>query len=166
MPANARITAGLTKPTMVVGRIMTLDDAERIVADGAADMISMVRALIADPELVNKSQRGDAHLVRPCIGSNIGCVGQLMSTGVLSCVVNVSAAQETAVSFEPPAPAPERRRVLVVGGGPGRARGGPHRRAPRATTCTCTRPPAGSAVRWRSPPPRRTAATSARSPSG
>ena len=118
MPANARITAGLTKPTMVVGRIMTLDDAERIVADGAADMISMVRALIADPELVNKSQRGDAHLVRPCIGSNIGCVGQLMSTGVLSCVVNVSAAQETAVSFEPPAPAPERRRVLVVGGGP------------------------------------------------
>ena len=118
MPANARITAGLTKPTMVVGRIMTLDDAEQIVADGAADMISMVRALIADPELVSKSQRGDAHLVRPCIGSNIGCVGQLMSTGVLSCVVNVSAAQETAVSFEPPGPAPERRRVLVVGGGP------------------------------------------------
>ncbi len=118
MPANARITAGLTKPTMVVGRIMTLDDAERIVADGAADMISMVRALIADPDLVNKSQRGDAHLVRPCIGSNIGCVGQLMSTGVLSCVVNVAAAQETTVSFEPPAPASERRRVLVVGGGP------------------------------------------------
>jgi 2,4-dienoyl-CoA reductase-like NADH-dependent reductase (Old Yellow Enzyme family) len=118
MPANARITAGLTKPTMVVGRIMTLDDAERIVADGAADMISMVRALIADPELVNKSQRGDAHLVRPCIGSNIGCVGQLMSTGVLSCVVNVSAAQETAVSFEPPGPASDPRRLLVVGGGP------------------------------------------------
>lgn len=118
MPANARITAGLTKPTMVVGRIMTLDDAERIVADGAADMVSMVRALIADPELVNKSQRGDAHLVRPCIGSNIGCVGQLMSTGVLSCVVNVAAAQETTISFDPPAPAATRKRVLVVGGGP------------------------------------------------
>ncbi len=118
MPANARITAGLTKPTMVVGRIMTLDDAERIVADGAADMVSMVRALIADPELVNKSRRGEAHLVRPCIGSNIGCVGQLMSTGVLSCVVNVAAAQETMVSFEPAGPAPVRKRVLVVGGGP------------------------------------------------
>jgi 2,4-dienoyl-CoA reductase-like NADH-dependent reductase (Old Yellow Enzyme family) len=118
MASNAPITAGLTKPTMVVGRIMTLDDAERIVADGAGDMISMVRALIADPELVNKSQRGEAHLVRPCIGSNVGCVGQLMSSGVLSCVVNVSAAQETAVSFEPTGPAPERKRVLVVGGGP------------------------------------------------
>jgi 2,4-dienoyl-CoA reductase-like NADH-dependent reductase (Old Yellow Enzyme family) len=118
MPANARITGGLTKPTMVVGRIMTLDDAERVVAGGAADMVSMVRALIADPELVNKSQRGDAHLVRPCIGSNFGCVGQLMSTGVLSCVVNVAAAQETTVSFEPPGPAPVAKRVLVVGGGP------------------------------------------------
>jgi 2,4-dienoyl-CoA reductase-like NADH-dependent reductase (Old Yellow Enzyme family) len=118
MPANARITGGLTKPTMVVGRIMTLDDAERIVADGSADMVSMVRALIADPELVNKSQRGESHLVRPCIGSNIGCVGQLMSTGVLSCVVNIAAAQETVVSFDPPGPAPVRKRVLVVGGGP------------------------------------------------
>jgi 2,4-dienoyl-CoA reductase-like NADH-dependent reductase (Old Yellow Enzyme family) len=118
MSANAPITAALTKPTMVVGRIMTLDDAERIVADGAADMVSMVRALIADPELVDKSQRGDAALVRPCIGSNIGCVGQLMSTGVLSCVVNVAAAQETTVSFEPAGPAPRRKRILVVGGGP------------------------------------------------
>jgi 2,4-dienoyl-CoA reductase-like NADH-dependent reductase (Old Yellow Enzyme family)/thioredoxin reductase len=118
MPSNAVITAGLTAPTMVVGRIMTLDDAERIVADGAADMVSMVRALIADPELVAKSERGEAHLVRPCIGSNVGCVGQLMSTGTLSCVVNVAAARETAVPFDPPGPAPERKRVLVVGGGP------------------------------------------------
>ena len=118
MPANARITTHLTKPTMVVGRIMTLDDAERIVADRAADMVSMVRALIADPELVNKSQRGEAHLVRPCIGSNIGCVGQLMSTGVLSCVVNVAAAQEATVTAEPVGSAATRKRVLVVGGGP------------------------------------------------
>ena len=118
MASNAPITATLTKPTMVVGRIMTLDDAERIVADGAGDMVSMVRALIADPQLVNKSQRGEAHLVRPCIGSNIGCVGQLMSTGVLSCVVNVAAAQEATVPTEPVGPAAVRKRVLVVGGGP------------------------------------------------
>ncbi len=118
MPANSRITAGLTKPTMVVGRIMTLDDAEHIVARGAADMVSMVRALIADPELVTKSARGEADRVRPCIGSNIGCVGQLMSTGVLGCVVNVAAARETTVSFDPPGPAPTPKRVLVVGGGP------------------------------------------------
>lgn len=118
MPYNEPITAALHKPTMVVGRIMTLDHAEHIVAGGKASMVSMVRALIADPELVNKARRGDEHLVRPCIGSNIGCVGQMMSTGVLSCVVNVAAAAETTVEFEPPAPAPVRKRVLVVGGGP------------------------------------------------
>ena len=118
MPANEIITRVITKPTMVVGRIMTLDHAEHIVASGAADLVSMVRALIADPALVAKARRGDEHLIRPCIGSNFGCVGQLMSTGRLSCVVNVAAAQESTVSYEPPAPAPERRRVLVVGGGP------------------------------------------------
>lgn len=122
MPVNARIIGRgedrLSTPTMVVGRIMTLDDAERIVADGEAEMVSMVRALIADPDLVNKSRDGDEDLVRPCIGSSMGCVGQLMSTGKLSCVVNVAAAQESTVSFEPPGPAREPKRVLVVGGGP------------------------------------------------
>jgi 2,4-dienoyl-CoA reductase-like NADH-dependent reductase (Old Yellow Enzyme family) len=118
MAANAQITPSVSVPTMVVGRIMTLDQANHIVASGQADMVSMVRALIADPELVNKARRGDAHLVRPCIGSSFGCVGQLMSTGRLSCVVNVAAAQESAVSFEPPGPAAVRKRVLVVGGGP------------------------------------------------
>jgi 2,4-dienoyl-CoA reductase-like NADH-dependent reductase (Old Yellow Enzyme family) len=118
MPANRVITRGLQTPTIVVGRIMTLDHADRLVADGDAHLVSMVRALIADPELVNKAHRGDEHLIRPCIGSNLGCVGQLMSSGTLSCVVNVAAAQEATVSFEPPGPAPVRKRVLVVGGGP------------------------------------------------
>ena len=122
MPVNARIIGRgddrLATPTMVVGRIMTLDDAERIVADGEAEMVSMVRALIADPGLVDKSRDGHEDLVRPCIGSSMGCVGQLMSTGALSCVVNVAAARETTVSFEPSGPAPVAKRVLVVGGGP------------------------------------------------
>jgi 2,4-dienoyl-CoA reductase-like NADH-dependent reductase (Old Yellow Enzyme family) len=118
MPANAVITRALTKPTIVVGRIMTLDHAEHIVASGAADMVSMVRALIADPALVNKARRGEEHLIRPCIGSNFGCVGQLMTTGMLSCVVNVAAARESTVPHDPPGPAPERKRLLVVGGGP------------------------------------------------
>ena len=55
MPANEIITRVITKPTMVVGRIMTLDHAEHIVASGAADLVSMVRALIADPALVAKA---------------------------------------------------------------------------------------------------------------
>ena len=57
MGANSEITPLISKPTMVVGRIMTLDHASSIVASGEADMVSMVRALIADPELVNKAHR-------------------------------------------------------------------------------------------------------------
>ena len=116
--ANEPIIKVVTKPTIVVGRIMTLDHAKHIVESGAGDMVSMVRALIADPELVNKARRGEEDQVRPCIGSNMGCVGQLMATGKLSCVVNVAAAAETKVTFEPTGPAPVKKKIVVVGGGP------------------------------------------------
>jgi 2,4-dienoyl-CoA reductase-like NADH-dependent reductase (Old Yellow Enzyme family) len=118
MAANAPIVRAVSKPTIVVGRIMTLDHASHLVASGQAEMVSMVRALIADPELVNKARRGDTHLVRPCIGSNMGCVGQLFASGRLSCVVNVAAGLEANIPFETPGPAEVSKKVMVVGGGP------------------------------------------------
>lgn len=122
LPTSEVVTAAVSVPTIVAGRIMTLDHAEHIVASGAADLVSMVRALIADPELVAKALAGDADRVRPCIGSNFGCVGQLMSTGRMGCVVNTSAgleaAQAAADLTPPPGPEHGRGRVLVIGGGP------------------------------------------------
>ncbi len=118
MPANEPITTQLTKPTIVVGRIMTLDQANTIVSEGQAYMVSMVRALIADPGLVNKAKQGNTDLIRPCIGSNFGCVGQIMSTGKLGCVVNVAAAKETEVTFEPSEKPKSIEKILIVGGGP------------------------------------------------
>ena len=118
MDANRTITRAVSKPTIVVGRIMTLDHASAIVASGEGDMVSMVRALIADPNLVNKARDGQEHKIRPCIGTNMGCVGQLMSTGVLGCVVNIAAAREDRISFEPDSPAASVKKVLIVGGGP------------------------------------------------
>ena len=94
MKANAVITPDLEKPVIVVGRIMTLDHAAHIVESGAADMVSMVRALIADPELVAKARRNDERRIRPCIGTNQGCVGQLMTRGQMGCAVNPDAARE------------------------------------------------------------------------
>lgn len=112
------VTRALASPTIVTGRIMTLDHASHIVDSGVADMVSMVRALIADPELVAKGRAGRSHDVRPCIGSSMGCVGKVMTTGRLGCVVNVAAGSETITPFEPPSPAPTPKRVLIVGGGP------------------------------------------------
>ncbi len=118
MGANSEITPLLSKPTIVVGRIMTLDHASSIVASGEADMVSMVRALIADPELVNKARAREEHKIRPCIGSNMGCVGQLMTNGRISCVVNATAAKEDRISIEPEDRVAEPKHILVVGGGP------------------------------------------------
>ena len=118
MPANEVIAPGLESPVMVVGRIMTLDHAQHIVASGAAQMVSMVRALIADPNLVNKARNAEEHRIRPCIGTNMGCVGQLMTRGQISCVVNHTAAKEDQLSFDPENKAAEPKRIFVVGGGP------------------------------------------------
>ncbi|MFA7555790.1 MAG: FAD-dependent oxidoreductase [Spongiibacteraceae bacterium] len=118
MQANNIIKPFITKPTMVTGRIMTLDHASSIVASGEADMVSMVRALIADPNLVNKARNREENTIRPCIGTNMGCVGQLMSGGSLGCVVNSSAGKEQVLTFEPKDRVNQPKKILVVGGGP------------------------------------------------
>lgn len=118
MPANEVIAPDLDSPVMVVGRIMTLDHALHIVDSGAAQMVSMVRALIADPQLVDKARRREEHRVRPCIGTNMGCVGQLMTSGRVSCVVNFTNARENELAGEPEDRAAHPSKILVAGGGP------------------------------------------------
>jgi 2,4-dienoyl-CoA reductase-like NADH-dependent reductase (Old Yellow Enzyme family) len=117
VPTSEVLTRAVDVPTIITGRIMTLDHASRLLASGVADMISMVRALIADPELVNKSRARREHEVRPCVGTNMGCVGARMTTGRVGCVVNVAAGDEANTPFETPGPAEVRKRVFVVGGG-------------------------------------------------
>jgi 2,4-dienoyl-CoA reductase-like NADH-dependent reductase (Old Yellow Enzyme family) len=115
---SEQVTRAVQVPTIVTGRIMTLDHASHLVDSGVADMVSMVRAMIADPQLVAKARDGREHEIRPCIGTSMGCVAQLMTTGRLQCVVNVAAGKETTVPFETPGPAATPKKVLVVGGGP------------------------------------------------
>jgi threonine dehydrogenase-like Zn-dependent dehydrogenase len=97
---------------------MSLDVAEQIVATGTADMVCIVRSLIADPALVNKARGGNARLVRPCIGSNVGCIGRVKTAGRIGCVVNVAAGNEATIDFEPSRAPSAPKRVLIVGGGP------------------------------------------------
>ncbi len=116
--SSEQVTRAVSVPTIVTGRIMTLDHASHLVETGVADMVSMVRAMVADPHLVAKARSGREAEIRPCIGTSMGCVAQLMTTGRLQCVVNVAAGKETSVPFETPGPAPTRKKVLVIGGGP------------------------------------------------
>lgn len=111
------IGKGVTIPRIVVGRLGTLDDAEQVLRTGGAEMINLVRATIADPDLVRKELEGRAGEVRPCIGCNQGCIGGLFS-GRMSCTVNPIVGYETTLSESLITPAKQPRKVVVIGGGP------------------------------------------------
>jgi 2,4-dienoyl-CoA reductase-like NADH-dependent reductase (Old Yellow Enzyme family) len=116
LPWSGQVTQRATVPAIVAGRITSLQQADELIRDGLTDMVSMVRAHIADPELVTKSLAGQAHRVRPCIGCNQGCVGAANSPyGRFGCTVNPTAGFE-ALSRGAPATR-TRARILVVGGG-------------------------------------------------
>jgi len=114
---NGDIARGISLPTVVTGRFGTIDQVEGVLAAGGADLVGMVRATIADPDLVRKTAEGRAHLIRPCIACNQACAGGLNTRGRVSCTVSPSAGREITTgddSLRTSRP----RRVLVIGGGP------------------------------------------------
>jgi 2,4-dienoyl-CoA reductase-like NADH-dependent reductase (Old Yellow Enzyme family) len=113
---SRQITRNLSVPTIVAGRLTTLAEGEAVLAAGDADLVSFVRALIADPHMPAKSFAGREDEVRPCINCNQRCIGNVGRRAPVACVVNVD------VGFELEAraivPAERKGRVVVVGGGP------------------------------------------------
>lgn len=106
-------------PVIVTGRFRTLEEADQVIRRGEADLVGMTRASIADPDLVVKTQRGEADRVRPCIACNQGCVGQLLGPQRrVGCAVNAAAGFEATLGDDKLRPAERPRRVLVIGGGP------------------------------------------------
>ncbi len=81
-------------PVFAVHRILTPDEAEGILEDGAADAVTMVRALIADPEWANKARADRAGEIRACTGCNQGCYGNLTQGYPINCVTNPSVGRE------------------------------------------------------------------------
>jgi 2,4-dienoyl-CoA reductase-like NADH-dependent reductase (Old Yellow Enzyme family)/thioredoxin reductase len=103
-------------PVLSTTRVHDLSAAERMVAEGQADLVGMTRALIADPDLVAKATEGRAAEVIECIGCNQACIGHYHAGVPIGCVVNPRTGRErTAPVF---ASAPSGERVLVVGAGP------------------------------------------------
>ncbi len=117
-PHTAPRVAGLGIPRLLNGRFRTLAEVERTLQAGQADLISMVRAHIADPDIVAKSVAGHAEQVRPCIACNQGCIAQAATPGRMGCVVNVAVGGEAVLSDDLIKAAAAPKTVLVVGGGP------------------------------------------------
>lgn len=119
MVTSGPITTALDVPTMAIGRVRTLEEADQMIRAGEADMIGMVRATVADPDLVAKSLAGHPEQVRPCIGCNQGCIGQVLAPPHrMGCAVNPGVGAELRLGDDRIAPAETPQKVLVIGGGP------------------------------------------------
>ncbi|WP_373092414.1 FAD-dependent oxidoreductase [Zhongshania sp.] len=120
MDTSAVIAASTDLPTIVVGRFRTLEEADQLIRAGEADMVGMVRALIADPDLVAKSLDDRADDVRPCIGCNQGCVAGIYKPimPVMGCTVNPAVGLENFLSENLVQAAEQAKKVVVIGGGP------------------------------------------------
>ena len=99
-------------------RVKTVHNAEQILSEGQADMVSIVRGQIADPHLVNKARDGRPKDIRPCISCNQLCIGRRLRDYWASCLVNPSVAREHQWDGDTVPRAENPREILVVGGGP------------------------------------------------
>jgi 2,4-dienoyl-CoA reductase (NADPH2) len=110
-----RMKGEVAIPLVTTNRINMPDVAERILADGDADMVSMARPLLADPEWVNKARASRPQAINTCIACNQACLDHVFENRRASCLVNPRACHETELTITPAAVA---RRVAVVGAGP------------------------------------------------
>jgi len=102
-------------PVITSNRINTPQVAEDVLAEGCADMVSMARPFLADPDFVAKAQAGQTAMIAPCIACNQACLDHTFSGKMSSCLVNPRACHETDLVLSP-AIAP--KTVAVVGAGP------------------------------------------------
>ncbi|GAA0909419.1 NADPH-dependent 2,4-dienoyl-CoA reductase [Streptomyces thermoalcalitolerans] len=110
-----KLMGEVTVPLVTTNRINTPDVAERLLADGYADMVSLARPMLADPDFVNKAAAGRPEAINTCIGCNQACLDHTFSGQITSCLVNPRACHETELVLSPTR---RRKRIAVVGAGP------------------------------------------------
>lgn len=110
-----KMKAELAIPLCSTNRINTPEVGEQILADGCADMISMARPLLADPDFVNKAAAGKSATINTCIACNQACLDHTFKLKTASCLVNPRACHETLLNYEP---TDNPRKIAVVGAGP------------------------------------------------
>ncbi len=116
-PLAAAIRARTGLPILVAGRINQPQIAEAVLASGQADMCGMTRALIADPLMPQKARAGRLDDIRACVACNQACIGHMLNGFAISCIQHPETGRE--LEYGEMRPASVRRKVMVVGGGPG-----------------------------------------------
>ena len=109
------IKSAVSIPVLASNRINDPHTGEEVLRNGEADLVTMARGLIADPDLPNKAKEGKSDLIYHCIACNQGCFDSVFRMKPVTCTVNPRAGKERELK---PEPAPEPKNVLVIGGGP------------------------------------------------
>lgn len=113
--ATAKLRQQVSIPVITCNRINTPDEAENVLANNKADMISMARPFLADPEFVSKAATGRPYLINTCVACNQACLDHIFSGRTATCIVNPRAGHETELNIkltESP------KKIAVVGAGP------------------------------------------------
>ncbi|WP_026972477.1 NADPH-dependent 2,4-dienoyl-CoA reductase [Aliagarivorans marinus] len=110
-----KIRREVSVPVIAVNRINTPEIAEQILGSGQADMVSMARPLLADPEFVNKARAGEPEQINTCIACNQACLDHVFKQQRASCLVNPQACYETELTFDKTSVP---KKLAVIGAGP------------------------------------------------
>ncbi len=112
---TAKLKGEVKIPLITTNRINTPEVAEQVLAEGDADMVSMARPFLADPEFVNKAAAGRSDEINTCIGCNQACLDHTFGGKLTTCLVNPRACHETELNYIPTA---QVKKIAVVGAGP------------------------------------------------
>ncbi|MGH8420642.1 MAG: FAD-dependent oxidoreductase [Pseudomonas sp.] len=112
---TAKMRGSVSIPLITTNRINTPEVAEQVLAEGDADMVSMARPFLADPDFVNKAATGRGDEINTCIGCNQACLDHTFGGKLTSCLVNPRACHETELNYLPVA---QIKKIAVIGAGP------------------------------------------------
>ncbi len=113
--ATQKLKSEVSIPVCTTNRINDPAVAEKILASGQADMVSMARPLLADAEFVKKARQNRADEINTCIACNQACLDHTFKAKTASCLVNPRACHETELNYTP---ASQKKKIAVVGAGP------------------------------------------------
>ena len=112
LPTTRAVKAAVSIPVATVGKVLTVENGEKLLADGDADIIAYGRSLVCDPDIAIKAETGEP--VRLCMNCNKGCVDAIQNRRYITCVLNAENGEEATMSIKP---GDGQKNVVVIGGG-------------------------------------------------
>ena len=112
LPVTKAVKAAVSIPVATVGKVLTIENGEKILSDGDADIIAYGRSLLCDPDIAIKAESGEP--LRLCLNCNKGCVDAIQNRRYISCVLNAENGDEATMAIQP---GNGDKKVVVIGGG-------------------------------------------------